>query len=58
MGSGHIHHVYGLAVLVVLLPPISLIVSKAVFDADNNPNRHRQISDLEHVTKGGEFQNT
>jgi len=58
MGSWHIHHVYRLAILIVLLPPIPLIVSKAVFDADNNPYRHRQISDLEHVTKGGEFQDT
>jgi len=52
MGSWHIHHIYWLAILVVLLPPIPLVVSKAVFDTDNDPDRHRQLSDAESVTEG------
>lgn len=51
MGSWHVHHIYRLAILVMLLPPIPLIVSKAIFDADNDPNRHRQMSALKHVTE-------
>lgn len=43
MGSWHVHHIYRLAILVMLLPPIPLVVSEAVFHADNYPNRHRQI---------------